>query len=292
MRVRAVPKDRLAAISLAAWVDTTRKPFVDGETAWVPVREGEPFDQDIEPQPEYRGRGFYMVGDIAVVHGDRPDDEDIRRIVDLKKPRGIVWREALLEITRTPRAEVVYGTCGEVLHRESGYVYILDPSKVMFSQGNRTEKARMASIVRTGAGGERVADMFAGIGYFTIPVAGAGAAVHAMEINPVACDYLRRNAQKNRLEDRITISQGDCRDNLSGTYDRIVMGHFDAVTMLPNALRHARSGTTIHLHSINPCEDEIRRIVQGAGFSCGIEVHKVKKYRPHAWHVVQDVRLA
>lgn len=292
MRVRAVPKERLASVSGAAWVDGTRRPFVEGDTAWVPVRGGEPFDREIDPRPEYRGRGFYMVGNIAVIHGDRPTDEDIRRIVDLKNPPGIIWREALLDITRTPKAEIVYGTCGETRHRESGYVYILDPSKVMFSQGNRTEKSRIASLIRSGPGGERVADMFAGIGYFTIPIAGAGAVVHAMEINPVACEYLQRNTEENRLEDRITVSLGDCRDNLTGTYDRIVMGHFDAITMLPDALRHARPGTTVHLHSINPCGDEIARIVRSAGFSCGIEVHKVKKYRPHAWHVVQDVSLA
>jgi tRNA wybutosine-synthesizing protein 2 len=149
----------------------------------------------------------------------------------------------------------------------------------------------MAGLIRAGTGTERVADMFAGVGYFTIPMAGAGATVHAMEINPVAADYLRRNAAENQLADRITISPGDCRDNLTMMYDRIVMGHFDAPAMLPHALGHVRPGSVIHVHTIGAQEEVIRDLVKGAGFSCGIMVHKVKKYRPHAWHVVHDVTI-
>lgn len=292
MRVRGIPREKLGGTAGADWVDRSRRPFVEGDTAWVPVRPGYAFDREISAEPAYAGRGFYVIGDIAVVHGNRPTMEDIHRIVELRKPRGVLWREALDNITRTPRAEVVWGECGETRHRESGYVFILDPSKVMFSQGNRTEKGRIAQQVRAGRGTERVADMFAGIGYFSIPMAGAGATVHAMEINPVACGYLRRNAGENRLADRITVSPGDCRDLLDGTYDRIVMGHFDSIGMLPHALRHARTDSVIHLHSIGEQEEAIRSIVESAGFSCGIMVHKVKKYRPHAWHVVHDITIA
>jgi tRNA wybutosine-synthesizing protein 2 len=113
-----------------------------------------------------------------------------------------------------------------------------------------------------------------------------------MEINPVAFGYLVRSIEANHLSGRITPSLGDCRTLLIGTYDRIVMGHFDAVTMLPDALRHAASGSIIHIHSIRPAEEQIRAHAEGAGFSATIHVHKVKKYRPHAWHVVQDVYLA
>jgi tRNA wybutosine-synthesizing protein 2 len=291
MRVRGVPKGKLGEIAGDDWVDRSRRPFVEGETAWVPVLPGNSFEREIAAAPEYAGRGFYLIGDIAVVHGDRPTMEDLRKIAEFKRPRGILWREALDDVTRIPRVEVLWGECGETRHRESGYVYILDPSRVMFSQGNRTEKSRMAGLIRNTPGNERVADMFAGVGYFTIPMAGAGATVHAMEINPVSCGYLQRNAVENRLADRISISQGDCRDNLTGTYDRIVMGHFDAPAMLPQALRHVRPGSIIHLHSIGSREDQVHAAVEGAGFSCGVVVHKVKKYRPHAWHVVHDVTI-
>jgi tRNA wybutosine-synthesizing protein 2 len=292
MRARKVPADKLKEIGSAAWVDRSRAPYVEGDVAWVPVKPGEPCDAEIRKPPRYEGRGYYMVGDVAVIHGDRPSPAAIAAILRFRRPRGIVWIEALLELTRTPRTELMYGSAGDVRHRESGYTYILDPQKVMFSMGNRNEKARIAGLVAAGPGDERVADMFAGIGYFTIPLAGAGARVHAMEINPVAFGYLEQNLRENRLTGRVTATPGDCRTSLTGIYDRIVMGHFDAVAMLSDALGHVRPGSILHVHSIGPAEEQIRAGLEGAGFSGTIQVHKVKKYRPHAWHVVQDVTLA
>ena len=298
MKVRRVPKDTLGMLATADWVDTSRKPCIEEEIAWVPVKEGEPFDREIPERSRYRGRGYYMIGEIAVIHGPRPDPAAIEEIVAFRNPRGILWLESLNDVTRTPHAHLVWGEGGEVSHKESGYTYSLDPAQVMFAQGNRNEKMRMASRIITSqikscghAGRGRVADMFAGIGYFTIPMAGAGASVHAMEINPVSFGYLTRNIQKNNLSDRICPSLGDCRTLLKGTYDRIIMGHFDAIGMLPSVIPHVTAGSIIHLHSIGPVEEEIRAVMEVAGFSVSIDVHKIKKYRPHAWHVVQDVTL-
>ena len=291
MRVRQVPKHTLGTLVTAEWVDRTRRPWIEGDIAWVPVKEGEPYDCDIPGRSPYRGRGFYMIGDIAVIHGTRPGPDEIEAVADFRHPRGILWLESLNDITRTPHAHLVWGKGGEVSHKESGYTYFLDPSLVMFSQGNREEKMRMASLVREGRPKSRVADMFAGIGYFTIPVAGAGAIVHAMEINPVSFGYLQRNCAGNKLSDRIHPSLGDCRTLLEGMYDRVIMGHFDAIHMLPSVIPHVTNGSVIHLHSIGPVEEAIRTILEGAGFSVSIDVHKIKKYRPHAWHVVQDVTL-
>ena len=291
MRARKVSRDRLGTIKGEEWVDHSRSPFVDGGDCWVPVREGLPFDRDIEREPRYNGRGFYLVGDVAIIHGDRPAPAEVDAIVRFRNPRGVLWIESLQDVTRTPQTEVLHGTVGEVRHRENGYTFLLDPQKVMFSQGNRTEKMRIADLVRADPGNERVADMFAGIGYFSIPAAGAGASVHAMEINPVAFGYLERNIRENALAGRIDAGPGDCRDLLAGTYDRILMGHFDAAAFLPAALGHVKPGSVLHLHSIGPVEDRIRAALESAGFSATIQVHKVKKYRPHAWHVVQDVTI-
>lgn len=291
MRARKVSREQLGAVAGEAWVDPGRSPFVDGDDCWVPVRDGYPFDREIEREPRYAGRGFYMMGDVAVIHGERPAPAQVDEIVRFRHPRGILWIESLQDVTRTPRTEILAGTVGEVRHRESGYAFILDPRRVMFSQGNREEKQRIAGLIRDGPGNERVGDMFAGIGYFSIPAAGAGARVHAMEINPVSFGYLERNIRENPVPGRVEASLGDCRDLITGMYDRILMGHFDAIAFLPAALRHVKPGSVIHLHSIGPVEDRIREILEGTGFSATIQVHKIKKYRPHAWHVVQDVTI-
>lgn len=292
MRVREVRTERLGAVRGADWVDLTRHPYVEGETAWVPVREGFPFDGEIPERHEYTGRGYFMLGDVAVMHGDRPTNEDVEGLVRFRQPRGVLWIASLAGVTRTPVTEVLWGSAGEVCHKEEGYTYYLDPSQVMFAQGNRDEKMRMARIIREGPAGARVADMFAGIGYFTVPMAGSGAEVHAMEINPVACAYLERNIAANGLAGRVQVSCGDCRTCLSGTYDRVVMGHFDAVTLLPAVFSHVRAGSVVHVHSIGNATAAIHECAEGAGFSPSIQVHKVKKYRPHAWHLVQDVTLS
>jgi tRNA wybutosine-synthesizing protein 2 len=292
MRVRAVRKEQLPELGAAGWVDRTRDPYAEGDTFWVPVIASEPCDREIPDRKRYHGRGYYMIGEIAVLHGREPTRADIDTIVSFRHPRGVLWIRSLVDITRTPETKIVWGSGGEVCHKEAGFSYIIDPEKVMFSMGNREEKARIARMVRNNPLPERIADMFAGIGYFTIPLAGAGATVHAMEINPVAYEYLVRSVGANNLSGRITTALGDCRQLLSGTYDRFIMGHFDAVSMLPSALRHAVPGSVLHVHSIGPGEELVREHVESAGFSSTIHVHKVKKYRPHAWHMVQDVYLA
>ena len=217
MKVRAVPLDKLGDIWSEDWVDQGRRPYADGTTAWVPVKENEPCDREIPERNPYKGRGFFVVGNVAVVHGKKPDRREVEEIVGFRHPDGLLWIDSINDITRTPHTEVLWGYVGEVEHHENGYTYIFDPRKVMYSQGNRVEKMRMAHLVSQGKPPERVADMFAGIGYFSVPMAGSGAKVHAMEINPVAFGYLERNIVRNGLSDRIIPSLGDCRDLLTGS---------------------------------------------------------------------------
>jgi tRNA wybutosine-synthesizing protein 2 len=289
MRARVVPIDVLASTADADWVDRTRRAYVEGDIAWVPVREGYPADADLPERVGYRGRGYHFIGDIAVLHGPAPTDEELAAIIRHCRPRGVVRIRSLAGETRIPDAEVLYGTAGDVRHREAGYTFWLDPCRVMFAQGNRSEKTRVASLVRPG---ERVADMFAGIGYFAIPVACSGGEVHAMELNPTAFEYLKRNIRENHVEGHVVAELGDCRTLLDGVYDRMLMGHFDAPSMLDAALAHVRAGSVLHVHSIGDATDPIRESVHTAGYSATITARRVKKYGPHAWHMVQDVTVS
>ncbi|ARS89604.1 class I SAM-dependent methyltransferase [Natrarchaeobaculum aegyptiacum] len=126
---------------------------------------------------------------------------------------------------REPRTRLLAGEADtETIHTEHGTRYGLDPAQVMFSPGNQAERARMGDLASEG---ERVFDMFAGIGYFTLPMARAGASVTATELNPTAFRYLLENAMLNDVPDRVDAYMTDCRD-LAGDLevDRIVMGYY------------------------------------------------------------------
>ena len=126
------------------WVDLTRRPYTEGNIAWVPVRDEDTCEREIPPRIRYKGKGFFMIGDVAVIRGKKPLGEEVDEIVGFRHPRGVLWIESLHDATRTPRTQILWGDAGEVEHHENGYTYFLDPGKVMFSPGNRSEKMRIA----------------------------------------------------------------------------------------------------------------------------------------------------
>ncbi|MDD4300686.1 MAG: SAM-dependent methyltransferase [Methanomicrobium sp.] len=289
MRTRVVSVECLKNLSNEEWVDNSRRPFVKDSTAWIPVKEGYSYTCVLEDKQKYSGRGYQMIGDIALFHGDMPKKEDVEDLIKWIKPSCILHIRNYEGVKRIPKVNVLYGKPKEVCHKENGCFFILNPSKVMFAMGNREEKRRMAGIVKKD---ERIADMFAGIGYFTIPAALAGANIHAMELNQDSFLYLKRNIEKNNVEERVIPECGDCRNLLKGEYDRAFMGHFDSSSMLFDILAHMKRNSTLHVHSINPVCEVISKACKDAGFKSEISVHRVKKYAPFKWHVVQDVILS
>ncbi|XP_012892205.1 PREDICTED: tRNA wybutosine-synthesizing protein 2 homolog [Dipodomys ordii] len=126
--------------------------------------------------------------------------------------------------TRTPAVTLLLGDHGWVEHVDNGIRYKFDVTKCMFSFGNITEKLRVASLP---CAGEVVVDLYAGIGYFTLPfLVHAGAAfVHACEWNPHAVAALRNNLELNGVADRCQIHVGDNRKlKLSSVADRVNLG--------------------------------------------------------------------
>ncbi|WFN35297.1 SAM-dependent methyltransferase [Methanogenium sp. S4BF] len=291
MRVRKYPRDMLPLLKDAEWVDTFRRPYVKGDEAFIPVREGYDADQELAEKAPYSGRGYQLLGDIAVLHGTRPTRQDITAIRDWLHPRGIVYISGYHGEKRVPAASLVYGECGEVCHHEAGFIFHLHPLKVMFAMGNREEKLRISRIIAKSTENRtiRCADMFAGIGYFTIPAAMSGATVHAMEINPDSFSYLKKNIAANNVSSAVTPELGDCRDSLKGVYDHILMGHFDAPAFLSDACAHVRTGTVLCVHTVGEQSEEISRCCAEAGYATEIIPYRVKKYAPGVWHMVHDV---
>ncbi|XP_068060631.1 tRNA wybutosine-synthesizing protein 2 homolog [Anomalospiza imberbis] len=125
---------------------------------------------------------------------------------------------------RTPSVTLLLGQHGWVEHVDNGIRYTFDVTKCMFSPGNITEKLRVASLP---CSGEVLVDLYAGIGYFTLPfLVHAGAAfVHACEWNSHAVEALHRSLVLNGVRDRCHIHSGDSRQlQLRDVADRVNLG--------------------------------------------------------------------
>uniref|UniRef100_A0A8C9U4D9 tRNA(Phe) (4-demethylwyosine(37)-C(7)) aminocarboxypropyltransferase n=2 Tax=Serinus canaria TaxID=9135 RepID=A0A8C9U4D9_SERCA len=125
---------------------------------------------------------------------------------------------------RSPRVTLLLGEHGWVEHVDNGIRYTFDVTKCMFSPGNITEKLRVASLP---CSGEVLVDLYAGIGYFTLPfLVHAGAAfVHACEWNSHAVEALHRSLVLNGVRDRCHIHSGDSRQlQLQDVADRVNLG--------------------------------------------------------------------
>jgi tRNA wybutosine-synthesizing protein 2 len=200
---------------------------------------------------------------------------------------------------RSPRTSLLWGKDTETVHAENGIRYRLDPTKVMFSTGNMNERRRMGRLVQPG---EEVVDLFAGIGYFALPMAlhGGARCVVACEINPLAFGYLQENVQLNgatAVEPRL----GDCREVApDDAGDRVVLGYLrDTHRFLPTALRVLRRPGWLHYHEACPdrAVGRLEAHVREANRDANREVltlhrRRVKAYAPGVSHWVLDARIS
>lgn len=111
---------------------------------------------------------------------------------------------------RTPNVQLLLGDNSIVHHTDNRIKYSYDITKCMFSSGNVTEKIRISKL---NCSGETVVDLYAGIGYFTLPylVHSRASQVYACEWNKHAVEALRKNLQINGVADRCVIHEGDNR---------------------------------------------------------------------------------
>ena len=201
---------------------------------------------------------------------------------------------------REPVTEFLLGDNAETTHLENGVRFTFDLSRIMFSSGNIDERVRMAYIP---SHSETVADMFAGIGYFAIPMAvhSRPKKIYACEKNPVSFEYLKMNIEQNNVGGIVEPIFGDNRDVCpEGVADRAIMGYVGSThEFFTIAFRALKGNGTIHYHETCPekllPDRPILRIKAAAkehGYEMeGYTFRKVKSYAPGVLHVVVDARL-
>jgi tRNA wybutosine-synthesizing protein 2 len=191
---------------------------------------------------------------------------------------------------RVPKLNLLAGIGTDVVHSENGIKYKLDPSKIMFSKGNKNERHRLVGLVGKG---ETVLDMFAGIGYFSLPISFKALKVIACEINPEAFHYLLLNKTLNKANNVIPVLGDSAKLEFREIADRILMGHFDSMIYFRQALTYLKRKGIVHMHLLvkRGDEDGYRETLAREEDVSSVEMHRVKGYSPKMDHIVFDVEV-
>jgi tRNA wybutosine-synthesizing protein 2 len=261
-----------------------------------------------ESKHAYLPSGFQRIGHVVILNL-RPEilgySRDIAELVLSSYPyaRTVCLSGGVSGELREPRIRYIAGNRNtETTYRENRCRFRLDVSKAMLSKGNLSERARLPGIVRPG---ETVADLFAGIGYFSIPIArhSRPGKVYSIEKNPVSFGYLKENVRLNRVQETVTPVLGDCMEvNLGKVADRVIMGYLPRThAFLATAFSFLKpSGGTIHYHDTfrkDELWDKPLRLLESRGLTSGYSMKSasrksvVKEYAPGVRHIVIDAEF-
>jgi tRNA wybutosine-synthesizing protein 2 len=332
---RSEAEDRRKELHALGLLDASRKIIDMGEVVEIPVI-GLPkalhdrFQLVVQERPEFRPedkdpydrivanakvdkdlkallpRKWELIGEVVLLKLPKdlvPHAEAVAlAYAEELKARAVLRDMGIEGEFREPKMEVLWANGPtETVHTENKVKFALDPMKVMFSSGNVDERVRMATVPHDG---EVVVDMFAGIGYFSIPMAvhAKPSKIIACEKNPVAHSYLERNIELNDVKGKVQPILGDNRDAPERVADRVIMGYLPSPReFLPKAIKMLRrhKDCIIHYHENAP-ENEIpwalySRVAGAAGEpgrGARLIGHRwIKSYKPRVWHAVVDVMI-
>lgn len=258
-------------------------------------------------------KSFDVVGDIVILETDEELTSYGQIIGEGLKSMNNKVRLVLLKTSpisgeyRVGRYLTIWGEGKtETIHKENGCLFSLDISKVFFTPRLSDERLRVARKVGSH---ETVADLFAGVGPFSVLIAKRvkDVVVHAVELNESAYNYLIRNISLNKVYGKVFPHLGDARDiartAIKGKCDRVIMNLPFGSEMFIDAGSDAlkTSGGVIHLYSTLRSGDSkadvslrINNNLKLLGWS---EVEQedfriVREVGPRVYNVVFDIRVS
>ena len=246
---------------------------------------------------------YEMIGDIAVTDSEDSDAKEIADAILLMHKNITTVLGMLGPVQGEFRIRDFCVLAGEpktqTVHKEYGCRYEIDLARVYFTPRLGTERKRIADRIGSG---DLVVDMFAGVGPFAIPIAKSARRVVAIDKNPVAIEYLKRNVQLNKVEN-MEIICGDVRavaHGLRHIADHVIMNlPHSADEFLDCAMGIVKPGGIIHYYDIRE-EDDLflgaHDTIEHAANACGmtarvLDERIVRSYSPHQYNVVLDVRI-
>ncbi|RKP10764.1 guanine(37)-N1-methyltransferase [Thamnocephalis sphaerospora] len=279
---------------------------------------------------------FETIGHIAHMNLREeflPYKQLIGQVILDKNPRitSVVNKTDSIDTTfRFFKMEVLAGVDDMVAEvRESGCRFRFDFSKVYWNSRLHTEHDRLLSMFRKG---QRICDVFAGVGPFAVPAAKRGCEVYANDLNPESYKYMCENAKLNKVKALHTYNL-DGRDFIRKAFEDLKQADetagrpfkpFDHVAMnlpataiefvdafrgvladkLPaptesNADLAASPKVMVHCYCFSKSDDPITDVVERTGQVLGepllagtYEVFRVRRVAPHKEMLCVSFRLS
>lgn len=204
---------------------------------------------------------FHLIGNVAVLA--LPAELEGRKeeiagdlISRNKSIRTVLNKTSKLEgERRVASLEVLAGGETVTVHREYGFAYRLDVSRVFFNSRLGYERQRIAAQVRAS---ELVLVPFCGVGPFAVPLAARGARVVALEKSREACRWLLENVRLNRVEDNLAVINADAFKvprMLKPCFDcAVIPAPYGMDCILPIVASVVREGGRVHFYTFKKRE--------------------------------------
>ena len=274
-------------------------------TKRVPHNFAEILEDELTPEEiENLKTSFDTIGDIVIL--EIPDElQDKKQLIGdaaykFTKRKAIYMKKSAIKGTiRVRDLEFLSGVDDSLtIHKEHGVRLKLDVREVYFSPRLATERKRVMESVKDG---EKILDMFCGIGPFPIVIArNKDVDITAVDINESAIKYLDENIKLNKLKGNIESHCGDVREVSKGfktKFDRIIMNLPGlAYSFLDVAIDLIEDDGIINYYEFSDSyEQGIKRLNEAAN-SAGKKVEilntrKVKSISPDEWHVSIDAKI-
>ena len=274
-------------------------------TKRVPHNFAEILEDELTPEEiENLKTSFDTIGEIVIL--EIPDElQDKKQLIGdaaykFTKRKAIYMKKSAIKGTiRVRDLEFLSGVDDSLtIHKEHGVRLKLDVREVYFSPRLATERKRVMESVKDG---EKILDMFCGIGPFPIVIArNKDVDITAVDINEAAIKYLDENVKLNKLKGNIESHCGDVREVSKGfktKFDRIIMNLPGlAYSFLDVAIDLIEDDGIINYYEFSDSyEQGIKRLNEAAN-SAGKKVEilntrKVKSITPDEWHVSIDAKI-
>jgi tRNA (guanine37-N1)-methyltransferase len=266
----------------------------------------------LEPAVRERFRGVYrsydIVGDILVVkipydlQGER---EEIGEVLLGMNPGVRLVLQVVGRTSpklRTRKLARIAGSGPPVTeHREHGTAYFVDLSRVFFSPRLSHERWRVARQVEDG---ERIVNMFAGVGCYSLLIAKhREASVLSIDSNPDAIACMREGIRRNKLLGEVVPLLGDARDVCADLHsiDRVILPLPEvadeflgtAISTMDgggeiNHYREAEGPRSVCLRDSAERLSHILESLDPGGFEI-LRSRVVRSVGPKRWHVAHDL---